>query len=604
MQDIDQISNFSDNPRFADIVAARASRRAVLAGSLGAAAVGFVGAEAFAAPQPGTPAADKHGTDKGELIGFTSIPLDGGPMPTVAPEYQLQTIIPWREKLDGSGTSYDYEGFTAEQQELSMGIGHDGMWLFPEGPNAGVLCINHEFGDNAHVFGADMPADLTQVRLSQAAHGVAVVKLAADKDGNWAMQADARNRRITGNTPVEFSGPAAGSDLLVTAIGNDDPKGTLNNCSMGHTPWGTYLTCEENFNGYFGTTAEGWTPSSEQERYGITTTGFGYGWHEFDDRFDLAKNPNEENRFGWVVEIDPNAPEKKPVKRTALGRFKHEGSTVVVGRGQRVVVYSGDDERNDYIYKFVSAANYKSMFARGKHPLDEGTLYAASFNVDGTGKWLELSPKNPKLAGWTIDEILVHTRLAADAAGATRMDRPEWITEGQNNEMFCTLTNNTRPYAADRPGNPSGNNPDGHIIKWTDAEEHTGTTFEWDFFAIAKNVTDANGQMFGSPDGIWADQKGRVFVQTDGTQPGKANDQMLVADQVTGEFKRLMTGVKGGEVTGVTVNPSQTVMFANIQHPGNGDPKVTNFPVQQDGVTVPRDATLVITRKDGGIIGS
>lgn len=597
MQEFDEISNHSGNRHFADIVSARASRRAVLAGSLGAAAVGFVGAEAFAAPKPGTPAAAKHGTSK-NAMGFTSIPLDDGTMPTIAPEYDYQVIIPWREKLDGSGESYPYEGFTAEEQEKSFGLGHDGMWFFAESDTSGVLCINHEYGTNTHLFGASAPTTLAQVRLSQATHGVAVAKI-AKIGSSWKVQADPRNRRITVNTPVKFSGPAATSPLLTTTVDNDDPKGTVNNCSMGHTPWGTYLTCEENFHMYFG----GAAPTAEQERYGITAAGGGYRWHEFDERFDLSENPNEENRFGWVLEIDPNAPEQRPVKRTAIGRYKHEGATVVVGRGQRVVVYSGDDERNEYIYKFVSSANYKSLFARGKHPLDEGTLYVAQFSEDGTGRWLELSPKNPALAGWTMDKILVHTRLAADAAGATKMDRPEWITEGQNNEMFCTLTNNTRPYATVRPGNPDGVNPDGHIIKWTDAEEHTGTTFEWDFFAIAKNVKDDAGQMFGSPDGIWADQKGRVFVQTDGGQPGGANDQMLVADQFTGQFNRLMTGVKGGEVTGVTVNPSQTTMFANIQHPGNGDPSVTNFPAT-DGVSVPRDATLVITRKDGGIIGS
>lgn len=258
---------------------------------------------------------------------------------------------------------------------------------------------------------------------------------------------------------------------------------------------------------------------------------------------------------------------------------------------------------NRHFADIVSArASRRAVLAGSLGVAAVGFIGAEAFAAPKAG-WLELSPKTPALAGWTQDRIQVHTRQAADLVGATKMDRPEWITEGMNNEMFCTLTNNTSPYADERPGNPSGQNPDGHIIKWTDAEEHTGTTFAWNFFAIAKDVKDADGQMFGSPDGIWADGKGRVFVQTDGSQPGGANDQMLVADQFTGEFKRLMTGVKGGEVTGVTVNPSQTVMFANIQHPGNGVPTVTNFPAT-DGTSVPRDATLVITRKDGGIIGS
>ncbi|WP_211221855.1 PhoX family protein [Granulicoccus phenolivorans] len=601
MHDHDEMSNPSSNPLFADIVAARATRRGVLAGSLGVAALSFVaGAEAYAAPKKPNPGATKTADD---LITFTNLAKDNGPLPKVAAEYEYQVLIPWREKLDGSGTSFDYNGFTAAQQEQAIGIGHDGMWLFTEGNDAGVLVVNHEYGENEHIYGAAQPVSLEQVRLSQAAHGVAVVKI-AKQGGTWKVQADRRNRRITANTSVEFSGPAAKSAKLVTKIGANDPKGTLNNCAMGHTPWGTYLTCEENFHNYVGATGA-WTQTAEHKRYGISAAGGGYDWFKFDDRFDIAKNPNEENRFGWVVEIDPNDPSKKPVKRTALGRFKHEGACVTVGRGQRVVVYSGDDERNEYIYKFVSAKNYKSMQAQGQSPLDEGVLYVAAFKADGTGEWLELSPKNPKLAGWTQEDILINTRIAADQAGATMMDRPEWITVGQGGEMFATLTNNTSPKAQDRPGNPSGSNPNGHIVKWHDADDHTGTTFEWDFFAIANDVKDEAGQMFGSPDGIWADGQGRVFVETDGSQPGKNNDHLFVAHQHTGEFRRLMTGVRGGEVTGITVSADQRTGFANIQHPGNGDPKVSNFPqVNQDGVTVPRDATLVIFRTDGGVFGS
>lgn len=597
----DEISNPSANPRFMDIVNARATRRGFLAGSLGAAALTFVGgSQAYANPNqgPGNNNGRGKAADTG-LIAFTSIPLDGGAMPTIAPEYAMSVILPWREKIDGSGESYPYE-LSAADQEKAIGLGHDGMWLFDDD----ILCLNQEYGTNFHMFGRSNVENLAEVRKVQAAHGVSVVALQRTGD-TFRMKADRRNRRIHVNTPVEFSGPAKGSALLEAAVGNDNPKGTVNNCSMGHTPWGTYLTCEENFHQYFGATGAGWKPSEEQKRVGLSA-GQGWDWHKFDERFDLSRNPGEENRFGWVVEIDPQKPHQKPVKRTSIGRFKHEGATVVEGRGKRVVVYSGDDERNEYIYKFVSAGNWKSMQARGTSPLDEGTLYVARFNEDGSGEWLELSPKNPKLAGWTLDRILVHTRLAADAVGATKMDRPEWITVGQHEEVFCTLTNNTRPYADERPGNPDGPNPDGHIVKWVDTEQHTGTRFTWDFFAISKDITDDNGQMFGSPDGIWADQKGRVFVETDGSQPGDANDQLLVADQRTAEFKRLMTGVKDGEVTGVAVTRDQRVMLANIQHPGNGNPAVTNFREQPTGADgpVPRDATIVIVRKDGGIIGS
>ncbi|WP_432559647.1 PhoX family protein [Granulicoccus sp. GXG6511] len=602
----DEISNPSDNPHFADIVNARATRRSFLAGSAGLAALSFFGGTAAAHAAPNNPNKGPNnnngqgkGADKG-LISFTSIPLDSGPMPTIAPEYSMSVILPWLEKIDGSGESFKREGLTSAQQEQSIGLGHDGMWLFDDE----VLCLNQEYGTNYHIFGRNNLESLEEVRISQAVHGVAVVALQRTGD-TFKMKRDKRNRRVHVNTPVEFSGPVKGSQLLEVAVDNDNPKGTVNNCSMGYTPWGTYVTCEENFHQYFGATAAGWEPTEEQKRVGLTA-GQGWDWHKFDERFDLSKNAGEEHRFGWVVEIDPQKPNQKPIKRTSLGRFKHEGATVVEGRGKRVVVYSGDDERNEYIYKFVSAGNWKSMFARGIHPLDEGVLYVAKFNEDGSGEWLELSPKNPKLANWSMDRILVHTRMAADVAGATKMDRPEWITVGQREEMFCTLTNNTRPYAENRPGNPPGPNSDGHIVKWVDTEQHTGTKFQWDFFAIAKEVKDQWGQMFGSPDGIWADQKGRVFVETDGAQPGGANDQLLVADQATAEFKRLLTGVKGGEVTGITVADNQRVMLANIQHPGNGDPSVSNFPEPFTGASgpVPRDATIVIVRKNGGIVGS
>jgi secreted PhoX family phosphatase len=611
-------SDSTSNRPFDDIVAARFSRRSAFVGGLATAAIAFVGggSRVGAARVSGTPGAPlRPGPAPGGLIGFTSIPLQDGPTPTIAPEYDMAVLLPWREKLDGSGDSFEYVGFTAAQQEQSIGIGHDGMWYFGN-DHRGVLCLNHEFGGNLHVFGAALPASLDQVRLSQAAHGVAVVEIERTGDG-WRVVASGKNRRITGNTPVAFSGPAANSALLQTAAGNA-PAGTLNNCANGYTPWGTYLTCEENFNGYFGA-GGAWTATALQRRYGLSAGGFGYGWHTYDPRFDLA-NPeyvNEENRFGWVVEIDPNQPTAPPVKRTALGRTKHEGATVVEGRGGRAVVYLGDDERFEYIYKYVSRGNWKSMRARGIHPLDDGTLYAARFDDDGTGQWLELSPSNAALAGWGIEDILVNTRGAADVVGATPMDRPEWIAVGKDQEVFCTLTNNSQRGTAGttlsgspRPGadaaNPLAPNPDGHIIRWVDSDRHTGTGFEWDIFAIARDTHDANGQMFGSPDGIWADPDGRIFVQTDGSQPGGNNDQMLVADPDTAEFRRLLTGVSGCEITGIAVTPDRRTMFANVQHPGDGDPALTNFPADYTGAAgpVPRDATIVITRRDGGIIGS
>ena len=603
----EEFSNYSDNQTFEEVLDGYMSRRQLLVGGVAGAALMFMGDSKVSAldakPTSGAALA------KRAKIGFTSIPMQASAMPTIAPEYEYSVLIPWREKLDGSGKSFDYAGFTADNQALSVGIGHDGMHYFGDNKK-GLLCINHEYGTTPHIMGKNLPTSLDDVKLSQAAHGVSVLMIENTKTG-WKLAKSAKNRRIHGNTPMKFSGPAAKSDLLVNAAGNP-VLGTLNNCANGYTPWGTYLTCEENFNGYFGTANTAWKANTEQARYGVAAAGFGYDWHKFDARFDLANTSyaNEINRFGWVVEIDPNNPKSVPVKRTALGRIKHEGATFVEGKDGRAVVYTGDDERFDYVYKFVSAEPWKKMIAKKESPLDRGVLYVAKYLEDGTGEWLELSPKNPLLAGWKMDYILVNTRLAADAVGATKMDRPEWIAASPKGDMYVTLTNNTQRGTTGRAGvnnsYPTAVNSNGHIIRWKDADKHVGKTFNWEIFVLANNVKDAGGQMFGSPDGIWVDPDGRVFVQTDGAQPGGNNDQLLVADPVTREFKRLFTGVKGSEVTGVTTTPDRKTMFVNLQHPGDGSAAVSNFPEFFVGASgaVPRDCTIVIKRINGGVIGS
>jgi uncharacterized protein len=601
-------SNTSDNRTFHDVLDTFVSRRAVIAGGLAGAAFAFAGSKVSAKGIAPTKRTASGVTAKARpKIAFTSIPLQNSAMPTIAPEYQYSTLIPWRTRLDGKGEFP--ETLNSDQQAISVGLGHDGMWFFGDN-RKGMLAINFEYGTTQHALGKAVPTSLEEVRVSQHLHGVGVMYIEKGAKG-WSLKKDKRNRRIHANTPVEFSGPAAKSALLVNTAGNE-PLGTLNNCANGYTPWGTYLTCEENFNGYFGSTSSTWTASADETRYGVTAGGFGYDWHKYDQRFDRAQPgyANEINRFGWVVEIDPENPKAKPVKRTALGRIKHEGAEVVVGKNNRVVVYMGDDERFDYVYKFVSAGDWKKMVAAGKSPLDEGTLYVARFNDDGTGNWLELSPSNSALASWTIDKILVNTRQAADLAGATKMDRPEWISTGADGWQYCTLTNNTQRATAGRAGlnaaNPIPQNADGHIIRWKDSNGNVGSTFNWNIFLVARDTFDDGGMMFGSPDGIWADPDGRIFIQTDGTQPGRNNDQMLVADAKTKEIKRLFTGVAGSEVTGVATTPDRKTMFVNLQHPGDGDPKNTNFPAKFTGAAGPRprDCTIVITRKDGGVIGS
>jgi secreted PhoX family phosphatase len=599
----------------------------------------------------------KYKPSKGALLDFTPVAIakGNGPNVVVSSDYEYQTLIPWGTPIKPGVPTYGGTGPrpSSADQANQIGIGHDGMWLFPDrargrtSSKGGMLAINHEFGRNTHVLGKSQPESLEDVKLSQHAHGVSVVRI-EEHGGLWDSTFSPNNRRIHVNTPVTFSGPAAGHPLLGNPVRAS--KGTVNNCSSGYTPWGTYPTCEENFNGYFGSTevqalfpqvlAEvteevnndptippedkdeeiadrvddrlqeifNETATDSQKRYGFSYAGFGYGWERFDDRFDLS-NPafeGEENRFGWVVEIDPNDGSQVPVKRTALGRVKHEGAEVTVGRGGRAVVYMGDDQRFDYIYKFVSADNWKSMVARGISPLDEGTLYVARFDDDGTGVWLPLTVDNPALSGLFADqgELLVNTRLAADAVGATPMDRPEWCTVAPDESVYCTLTNNSRrtvPNAA----NPLAPNADGHIIRWKDSAKHTGTTFTWDIYLFAKDThPDDRDDTFSDPDGIWADPDGRVFIETDGGQKKGLNNQLLVSNPETGEIRRLLTGVTDDEITGLTVTPDRRTLFCNTQHPGNGDPTKTNFPAPTDGTTIPRDCTIVLRRKDGGIVGS
>lgn len=650
MKDDDSISNNSGNRPFEDVLRVNLARRRVLKGGVAAATtlavMGPMGmAEAFVG----------RGRRGGELMGFTPVAVaDGGGIdPQISVEYDFDVILPWGDPIEPGGPGFQLP-VDPEAQTQQIGIGHDGMWFFPirnprgrrygwddgndmnpwndrrlgMGPGNfhGVLCLNLEFGTNFHVLRKAVPANLDEVRASQHAHGVAVVELkrSPGRFGRWNTVKGDLSRRIHVNTPVTFSGPAAGHPLLANPAGNV-PLGTVNNCAMGYTPWGTYLTCEENFNGYFGTGNppsgdRSFSPTPRQKRYGFDADGFDYYWHLFDKRFDLADPDyvNEHNRFGWVVEIDPMDPNQTPVKRTALGRKKNEGAITHVADDGRVVVYNGDDERFDYVYKFVSAEDWRTMRRKGESPLDRGTLYVGRFNDDGTGDWLPLTLDHPDIAAEFDDlgEMLINVRKAADIAGATPMDRPEWITVAPDGRVYMALTNNSRrddtslkdingrlvdsgPDAA----NPLAPNADGHIIRWTETAGHAGTTFAWDIFVFAKD-THGTEESFADPDGIWADPDGRLFIQTDGGQKDGLNNQMLVADTFNGDIKRIFTGVPGCEITGIAPTPDRRTLFINVQHPGNGDPSVSNFPAPTDGVSVPRDATIVITRKDGGIIGS
>jgi len=623
-QDPDDLSsNPSDNRPFASVLDAYVSRRKVVAGTLAGSTAAFLAPAAQAGWGWQKPKKNQ------ELVGFRPVEIADvidTTMPTISKDYEYQVLIPWGTPIEPGATSA-YEGDpnsrpSSKEAALQTGLGHDGMWFFPMDfkrasrygkhypmrNDAGMLCINHEYGTNTHALGKDLPENLEDVRLSQNIHGVSVLKIKRNWKGQWRTVKSKNTRRITVNTPVQFSGPAADSPLLQNPAGNI-ALGTVNNCGAGYTPWGTYLTCEENFNGYFGSISEV-TPTEERARYGFNQFGFGYAWYAFDKRFDLNDEDyvNEANRFGWIVEIDPFDGTQKPVKRTALGRFKHEAIAIKELDDGRVACYMGDDQRFDYCYKFESSMAWEHAIADGKSPLDEGTLYVARFNEDGSGDWLELSMDVPALAARFTDmaELLINTRIAADIVGATPMDRPEWTTIGKNGEVFWTLTNNSRrtePKAA----NPEAPNSNGHIIRTTD---NGSGSFSWDIYILASGTVNEE-IAFSSPDAAYADEDGRLFIGTDGGQPQGLQDQLTIFDTTKdlddGEIpqpKRLLVGVNSDEITGFTLTPDRRTAFVNIQHPGNGDPSSTNFPAPTGSGLIPRDCTLVITRKDGGIIGS
>ncbi|MDP1818333.1 MAG: PhoX family phosphatase [Acidimicrobiales bacterium] len=637
-QDLMEASDV-DAPHLLD-VAAGVSRRRVLGGGLAAAAAFLVGGRSASASAVAGDGSAARGKGSLGLLGFAAIPPGFGDEVVVPEGYTARPFLPWGTPILGSYPAYVPGtpplvpgGNTAADQAQQMGSDHDGMHYFPlargqRGSEHGLLVMNHEAVQESYLHTgtttaptrAQYTADM--VRKSQNAHGVAVVEVRRAAGGEWEVVRGGYNRRITAYTPMTMSGPAAGHRLLRTSADPEgrSPLGTFNNCAHGYTPWGTYLTCEENFNGYFRV-----DPGAYDAEHQALNAEYGVGgdrnsWSTHDPRFVVTPgDPNEPNRFGWVVEIDPFDPTSTPVKRTALGRTKHEGAFVQTSRGGRVVVYLGDDQVNEYVYKFVSSGNAPSMRARGISPLDEGTLYVARFDEDGTGIWLPLVHGQGPLqaANGFADQgdVLVKTRLAANAVKATPMDRPEWTAvDPVTGLVYLTLTNNTDGGKTVNAANPRKPNPWGHIVRWEEAGgDHTATSFTWDLFVLAGPGAGVDGSSvdaedaFGSPDGLWADPDGRVWIQTDGRQPSGANNQMLAADpgsrHAAGrpELRRFLTGVIGSECTGVVTTPDQRTMFTNIQHPGeNGG---STWP-PQDGLTTPRSATVIVTKDDGGAVGS
>ena len=581
--------NPSRNPTFSEV------RRAFLKAGAGS---------ALAAALPGCAA---PGTSP--VLSFTPIAPSSEDLLRVPPEYEARVFYRWGDPVGSPAGMPQFQpdaSNSAAEQALQAGMHHDGMHYFPiDGSRHGLLVMNHEYLDEGLLFPDGMRTwSAEKVAKAQNSVGVSVIEVAF-RSGEWQIVRPSRNaRRITAQTPCRISGPAAGHALMRTAANPDGrlALGTYNGCAHGWTPWGTYLTCEENWHLQF---VNGGTITQDQRRYRLSARGRGYRWHEHDERFDAASHPNEFNRFGWVVEIDPFDPQSVPVKRTALGRFMHEGAACAVGADRRLAFYMGDDEAFEYVYKFVPARPYDpAVREKNRDLLDEGVLYAARFNADGSGDWLPLTGRDQ-------GEVVVKTRQAADAAGATKMDRPEWVVPHPvTREVFAALTNNK-------------GNPFGHIVRWREeGGDVAATKFRWEVFVRAgpEGKGGVKGDAFACPDGLWIDSMGTLWVQTDvsptalgrGDFASLGNNQMLAVDPATGVFRRFLTGPRGCEITGFHTTPDNRSAFVNIQHPGEtpGDrsnpdnPRAfSNWPDYAPNGR-PRSATVVIRRKDGGIIGT
>jgi hypothetical protein len=606
---------------FAGLAEKAISRRSVLAAGVGFGAAAFI-TGATTALTPFRALASSR-------IPFEPVAANSLDTITVPKGYSWRPVAMWGDPLWSKSMAFDHVSRgSGDSQELAFGDNNDGMTLFTDGDRH-ILAVNNEYTNLEIIYAnrdAKKPANADDVRKGKAAHGVTVMEIRQD-DGRWSIVKDSPyNRRITADTPMEITGPARGHALLKTAAdpNGTESKGTWNNCANGRTPWGTYLTCEENFNGYFSSSDPAYKPTAEMSRYGVGVKDVGYAWASADERFDISKHPNEPNRAGYVVEIDPLDPASTPKKRTALGRFKHENAEVVLAADGQVVVYLGDDERGEFIYRFVSDGRYVES-GDNANLLENGRLFVAKFADGGRGEWVELTPASTGMASQA--EISIFTRMAASKVGATTMDRPEWVAvHPLKAEVYCALTNNSNRGKKPNAGgdltpvggpNPREANKYGQIVRWRpDGGDHMAAGFAWDLFVLAgnpavhadakagsKNVNRDN--MFNSPDGIAFDSTGLLWIQTDGNYSdakdfaGQGNNQMLVGDPETGEIRRFLVGPKECEVTGITWSPDRKTLFVGIQHPG--EEGNSHFP--GGGDTAPRSAVVAITRDDGGLIG-
>ncbi|MGF1562376.1 MAG: PhoX family phosphatase [Geminicoccaceae bacterium] len=637
--------NPTGNRTMGEIIAARFSRRGFLEGSLAATAI-----SATVSPLALGLARDANAETAASVFDFTELNAGVDADHHVAEGYNAQILLRWGDPVVAGAPEFDPASQNEDAQAQQFGYNNDFVGYIPiDGSSEhGILVVNHEY-TNAHLMfpgivtleGDEVtmkPADETRVNIEMAAHGGTVIEIRKDGD-TWAPVLDSPlNRRITSKTPMELTGPAAGHARLQTAA---DPSGrnvlgTINNCAGGVTPWGTYIMAEENFHGYFlGTLPEGHAEAANYERYGVPDGT--YEWGNFHERFDVAKEPNEPNRFGWVVEVDVQDPTSTPKKRTALGRFKHEGAENVVAPGGQVVFYLGDDERFDYVYKFVTAGTYNpDDRAANMDLLDEGTLYVARFDEDGSVTWMPMvqgeGPLTAENGFESQADVLIETRRAADLLGATPMDRPEDIEpNASNGRVYVMLTNNTRREEANA-ANPRVDNAFGHIVEIAeDGGDFAATSGTWEILvqcgdpsiaevgATFSTETTADG-WFGMPDNCAVDADGRLWISTDGNSPsatGRTDGLWAMETEGArrGTSKLFYRVPIGAELCGPRPTPDMTTFFVAVQHPGDGgedweefgrpsyfEDLSTRWPDFQDDMPV-RPAVVAITKQGGGRIG-
>lgn len=634
----DDISiNPGANPPLAELL--DPGRRTLLKGGLGLAALGFLGGGLSAC-------GDASGSP---LLDFKSVPVQLDPQfdrVLVAEGYTAVPFFSWGDPVEPGAPGWNPDASDDWRAQLKQaGDNHDGMNFFPFAgeTDRGLLVMNHEYvNPPLHPSGTidlGKPRDPDEVRKEQAAHGVSVIEVRKDAQGRWQRVMDSPyNRRISMFTPMRLAGPLAGHEQMKTAA---DPRGlevlgTLNNCATGVTPWGTFLTCEENWHNYFiNRDRADYERRVSHKRYGLAKEGASknYAWETADPRFDATPYPeqphggfvNEPHRFGWVVEIDPFDPGSQPVKRTAFGRFSRECASLAQDDDGRMAFYSGDDAKGEYLYKFVPEGRFDAADpAASRDLLDAGTLYVARFDAGGSGRWLALVHGQNGLSaenGFASQaEVLLNTRAAADHIGATPLDRPEWTAvHPRSREVYVSLTNNDERGETDPldKANPRPKNLHGQILRFNEQDaDPTATAFTWEIFLLAgerKGARDGSGQpvpanlvgtidgdLFSSPDGLAFDARGRLWIQTDyedGEPAMRAMgcNQLLCADPKTREVRRFLVGPRGSEITGLAWSPDGRALWVNIQHPA------ISFPAS-DGKSRPRSSTVLVTRNDGEVI--